>query len=87
MRSSLTDPCHSCVGYCEHEYCGRNAVLISWQTCAVLGVFVLALLLHPEVFAKAREEIDNRTGKERLVDFDDRDSLPYFECVLREVLR
>lgn len=23
----------------------------------------------------------------RLVDFDDRDSLPYFECVLKEVLR
>lgn len=48
---------------------------------------MLALLLHPEVFAKARDEIDQRTGKERLVDFDDRDSLPYFECVMKEVLR
>ena len=57
------------------------------QTCAVLEAFVLALLLHPEVFAKAQEEVDRKTGKERLVDFDDRDSLPYFECVLKEVLR
>jgi hypothetical protein len=48
---------------------------------------MFALLLHPEVFAKAQEEIDQKTGKERLVDFDDRDSLPYFECVMKEVLR
>jgi len=56
-------------------------------TCGVLEAFILALLLHPEVFAKVQEEIDQKTGKDRLVDFDDRDSLPYFECVLREVLR
>jgi cytochrome P450 len=52
-----------------------------------LEALALALLLHPEVFAKVQEEIDQKTGKERLVDFDDRDSLPYFECVLKEVLR
>jgi len=39
------------------------------------------------VLAKVQDEIDKKTGKERLVDFDDRDSLPYFECVLKEVLR
>ena len=50
-------------------------------------MFILALLLHPEVFAKVQKEIDKKTGKERLVDFDDRDSLPYFGCVLKEVLR
>lgn len=62
-------------------------VLTFLQTCAVLEAFVLALLLHPEVFAKAREEIDRKTEKERLVDFDDRGSLPYFECISKEVLR
>lgn len=34
-----------------------------------------------------QEEIDQRTGEDRLVDFDDRDFLPYFECVMKEVLR
>jgi hypothetical protein len=48
---------------------------------------MLALLLYPEVFAKAQEEIDQKTGKDRLVDFDDRGSLPYFECVMKEVFR
>jgi cytochrome P450 len=52
-----------------------------------LEAFILALLLYPEVFAKVQAEIDQKTGGERLVDFDDRDSLPYFECVLKEVLR
>ncbi|KAF9649726.1 cytochrome P450 [Thelephora ganbajun] len=59
----------------------------SETTAAVLEAFFLALLHHPEVFSKMQEEIDQKTGKERLVDFDDRDSLPYFECVMREVLR
>ena len=48
---------------------------------------MLALLLHPEAFAKAQEEIDKLTKRERLVDFDDRGSLPYFECVMKETVR
>ena len=49
-----------------------------------MKTFVLALLLRPEVFAKAPEEVDKLTKRERLVDFDDRDSLPYFERVMKE---
>ena len=52
-----------------------------------MQALMLALLLHPEVFAKAQDEIDKLTKRERLVDFDDRDSLPYFECVMKEVFR
>ena len=52
-----------------------------------MKALMLALLLHPEVFAKAQEEIDKLTKRERLVDFDDRDSLPYFECVMKEAVR
>lgn len=49
--------------------------------------FVLCMVLHPEVFRKAQEEIDRVIGTDRLADFDDQDSLPYFRCVLTEVLR
>ena len=52
-----------------------------------MKALMLALLLHPEVFSKAQEEIDELTKRERLVDFDDRDSLPYFECVMKETVR
>ena len=49
--------------------------------------FVLCMVLHPEVFRKAQKEIDQVIGNDRLVDFDDRNSLPYFDYVLKEVLR
>ena len=42
---------------------------------------------NPRAFKKAQEEIDRVIGNDRLVDFDDKDSLPYFAAVLREVLR
>jgi cytochrome P450 len=48
---------------------------------------MLAMLLHPEVQVKAQAEIDEVIGRERLPDMDDRNSLPYVECVLKEVLR
>ena len=45
------------------------------------------MVLHPDVYKKAHEEIDRVIGQERLVDFDDRENLPYMECVMMEVLR
>jgi cytochrome P450 len=45
------------------------------------------MVLHPEVLEKAQKEIDQVVGNDRLVEFDDRDSLPYFDYVLKEVLR
>lgn len=57
------------------------------QTTAVLTSFMLAMVLHPEVFHKARAELDRVVGTDRLPDFSDRPSLPYLECVIREVFR
>lgn len=45
------------------------------------------MVLHPEVFRKSQKEIDQVIGGDRLVDFEDRDSLPYFDYVFKEVLR
>jgi Cytochrome P450 len=49
--------------------------------------FVLLMVLNPDVFKKAQAEIDQKIGTDRLLDFDDRESLPYFDCVLKEVFR
>lgn len=41
----------------------------------------------PEVYKKAQAEIDLVIGPGRLPELDDRRSLPYLECVLKEVYR
>ncbi|KAF5325955.1 hypothetical protein D9611_000766 [Ephemerocybe angulata] len=56
-------------------------------TLAYLHTFVLAMVLHPEVLKKAQAEMDRVVGNHRLPTMEDQESLPYFECVLKEVLR
>ncbi|CAA7262652.1 unnamed protein product [Cyclocybe aegerita] len=56
-------------------------------TISSVHTFTLAMVLHPHEFKKAQEEIDLVVGKDRLPSLDDRASLPYLECVLKEVLR
>lgn len=45
------------------------------------------LINHPEIFAKAREEIELHVGKERLVDDSDIPKLHYMHCIINETLR
>ncbi|KAG1750819.1 cytochrome P450 [Suillus lakei] len=56
-------------------------------TDSSLSVFLLAMVLHPEVQIKAQEEIDRVVGDSRLPDFSDREQLPYIEAVYLETLR
>lgn len=56
-------------------------------TDSILNVFLLAMILHPEVQIKAQEEIDRVVGDSRLPDFSDREGLPYVEAVYLETLR
>ncbi|PIL23757.1 cytochrome P450 [Ganoderma sinense ZZ0214-1] len=56
-------------------------------TYSTINTFILAMVLHPEVLAKAHEEIDRVVGPKRLPDFDDRENLPYIEAIFQEVLR
>lgn len=55
----------------------------------VLLTFFVIMVLHPDVATKAQEEIDNIIGSdpERLPTFEDRNNLPYLDCVLKEVYR
>ncbi|KIN97354.1 hypothetical protein M404DRAFT_32334 [Pisolithus tinctorius Marx 270] len=59
----------------------------SETTTSTMLVFLLAMVLHPDVQRKAQEEIDRVVGTDRLPDFDDRPSLPYVEAILLETLR
>jgi len=54
---------------------------------SILALFMLAMTLHPEVQKKAQEELDKVVGKNRFPTFQDRDSLPYLECILKEIYR
>jgi len=49
--------------------------------------FFLAMSLYPEVQAKAQREIDQVIGTNRLPSYKDRDSLPYLNALIKEVLR
>lgn len=49
--------------------------------------FILAMVLHPEIQARARAEVDSVVGRSRLPDFEDRPKMPYLEAVMSECLR
>ncbi|KAJ3550347.1 hypothetical protein NM688_g5092 [Phlebia brevispora] len=70
----------------------RTASMHMWTTgsdttWAAISTFILAMVIHPEVQRKAQDEIDRVIGSSRLPEFNDRDSLPYLECVLQECRR
>ncbi|KAG2054867.1 cytochrome P450 [Suillus hirtellus] len=61
----------------------------SETTTSTLHVFLLAMILYPDVQARAQAEIDSVIGEtlERLPDWDDRASMPYINAVIQETLR
>lgn len=50
-------------------------------------VFVLAMVLCPDVQKRAQAEIDSVIGRDRLPTFEDRASLPYIDAIVRETFR
>ena len=50
-------------------------------------VFVVAVLLRPEVQTMAQKELDAVTRRERLPDFEDRLNLPFVDAICKEVIR
>ncbi|KAG2071819.1 cytochrome P450 [Suillus decipiens] len=59
----------------------------SETTGSILQVFILAMVLFPEVQVKAQTLIDAIVGTSRLPTFEDRSSLQYIDAILRETLR
>lgn len=56
----------------------------TWST---LVVFILNMVLHPEVQIKAQALIDEVVGSERMPTFADRGRLPYIDYIVQETLR
>ena len=52
-----------------------------------LQAFLLAMAMHPEMQRKAQAELDRVVGGDRMPTFQDRESLPYLNALLKEVLR
>jgi cytochrome P450 len=50
-------------------------------------VFVVAVLLRPEVQTMAQKELDAVTRRERLPTFEDRLKLPFVDAICKEVIR
>ncbi|KAG1753727.1 cytochrome P450 [Suillus paluster] len=57
------------------------------STVSIIYSLFLAMTLFPDVQKKAQAEIDAVVGHDRLPSFDDRDSLPYTEALVKELLR
>ncbi|KAE9383003.1 cytochrome P450 1 [Gymnopus androsaceus JB14] len=66
---------------------GTTSYLGMQITASSIGSFTLTIVLHPDVQAKAQEEIDRVVGRDRLPTFEDRLSLPYIEAIYRELMR
>ncbi|KDR68481.1 hypothetical protein GALMADRAFT_231148 [Galerina marginata CBS 339.88] len=71
----------------EEDRQAIKAVAATCYTVSVLGTFFYAMTISPNVQKKAQLEIDSIVGCDRLVDYCDRNSLPYVEAIYREVLR
>jgi cytochrome P450 len=56
-------------------------------TVSTIYSLFLAMTLFPDVQKKAQAEIDAVVGLDRLPSFVDRDSLPYIDALVKEVLR
>ncbi|KAF8748416.1 cytochrome P450 [Rhizoctonia solani] len=56
-------------------------------TGSLVNSFFLMACLYPDAIQKAQAEIDSVVGRERIPNLQDRDSLPYTEAMLLEVMR
>ncbi|EMD31789.1 hypothetical protein CERSUDRAFT_100017 [Gelatoporia subvermispora B] len=56
-------------------------------TVITIEIFLLAMLHYPKIMKKAQLEIDQVVGSSRMPEFEDTDSLPYVNAVMKEVAR
>jgi cytochrome P450 len=56
-------------------------------TLGAVMSFFLAMLVHPEVQAKAQAEVDRVVGKDRLPELEDAENMPYVQAIANECLR
>jgi cytochrome P450 len=91
-RDVLMNPESAYKGNSEEAMCCAMQVVGAGSdtTRQALNVFIMAMIEHPEVFAKVRAEVDSvckGDGNLRMPDIADIKSLPYTAATLKEVLR
>jgi len=57
------------------------------QVVPGLMIFLLAMVLNPDVQRRAQQELDSVLGGTRLPAFDDRTALPYTNGLVQEIFR
>ncbi|CAN1191824.1 Cytochrome P450 81Q32 [Linum perenne] len=63
-------------------------ILAGTDTSAATIEWAMSLLVnHPEVLQKARVELDNVIGNNRLIEESDCPNLPYLQCIINETFR
>ncbi|KAJ7813127.1 cytochrome P450 [Mycena olivaceomarginata] len=83
---ALSAPWAAGVGTVYH-FTSPGMSLICAQTVASIEVFLLAMILYPETMKRGQEEIDSVVGHGRLPVFQDYDSLPFIQALIKEVTR
>jgi cytochrome P450 len=66
---------------------GNAYIAGSDTTVGAVVSFFLAMLVYPEVQAKAQAEVDRVVGKDRLPVLEDAEHMPYVQAVASECLR
>jgi cytochrome P450 len=56
-------------------------------TVGAVVSFFLAMLVYPDVQAKAQAEVDRVVGKDRLPEPEDAENMPYVQAIANECLR
>ncbi|KAI5479627.1 cytochrome P450, family 2, subfamily U [Pseudohyphozyma bogoriensis] len=56
-------------------------------TSDAISTFLLAMVAHPHVLAKAQEELERVVGRARFPDFNDQSELVYCNAVIQETMR
>jgi cytochrome P450 len=56
-------------------------------TVTSIRIFILAMVMRPDIQKIAQQELDSVVGFDQLPDFSDRDKLPYLSAILKESLR
>ncbi|KZS94744.1 cytochrome P450 [Sistotremastrum niveocremeum HHB9708] len=92
MVSKLLDATREENGNIPHErsiqaVTGTTYLAGSDTSAISLDTFFLAMMVYPDIQRRAQQVLDKYLGRERLPQFSDRESLPYIEALIMEVLR
>ncbi|GJJ11877.1 hypothetical protein Clacol_006115 [Clathrus columnatus] len=86
--SLIQDPIHKDLTSREKAWVAGTLYAAGSETTAKqMQWFILSMVIHPDIQARAQAQIDDIVGRERMLNFDDFDRLPYVQALIKELLR